>query len=329
MGYRASVTEEESASVGHQVDQIGEVTDLRQLRIFQSLARTWSFTETAGIMSVTQSAVSHSIKALEKSLGCTLFDRRGKVLSLTQEGETLLVSASEVIRELRRASQNLAQLRSGELNTVRFGSTDSICEFVLPEILNTISKEDPEANIVLKIGDAEELAQSLNDGSIDIMLGIVGPNEGVCAGVQSAFLFRDTLRLITSPQHPWNARKVPLDAKALSGERFLLFGSDSITNKLSRDWFDYVGASDCRMIDVPSVGTLKNLARAGFGVGLVPQWILETEGFENPLIDFELPVKSIDREWMLIMRKTHSFSSLEKRFIALLKQATIGLSAQS
>ena len=74
----------------HHVQGVGEVRDLRQLRLFQALAQSGSFTEAAGIMSVTQSAVSHSIKSLESTLGVALFDRSGRVPSPVERRQNFL-----------------------------------------------------------------------------------------------------------------------------------------------------------------------------------------------------------------------------------------------
>src|SRR5829696_3195997 len=63
--------------------------DSRQLRAFAALARTGSFTLAAKKLFLSQSAVSHSMKALETDVGCRLFDRMGKKVLLTQAGETL------------------------------------------------------------------------------------------------------------------------------------------------------------------------------------------------------------------------------------------------
>ena len=74
--------------------------DSRQLRAFTALARTGSFTLAAKELFLTQSAVSHSMRALEESVGCRLFDRMGKRVALTQAGEQLLVHAEKILAEM-------------------------------------------------------------------------------------------------------------------------------------------------------------------------------------------------------------------------------------
>ena len=76
--------------------------DSRQLRAFVSLARHGSFTIAARELCLTQSAVSHSMRALEEDLGCRLFDRMGKKILLTLAGEQLLPHADEILKRMAK-----------------------------------------------------------------------------------------------------------------------------------------------------------------------------------------------------------------------------------
>src|SRR5437660_962525 len=83
--------------------------DSRQLRAFTSLARTGSFTLAAKELYLSQSAVSHSMKALEQDVGCRLLDRVGKKVLLTQAGEQLLHHAQKILSEMSQARDSLRQ----------------------------------------------------------------------------------------------------------------------------------------------------------------------------------------------------------------------------
>ena len=91
-----------------------EPIDSRQLRAFVTLARTGSFTMAAKELFLSQSAVSHSMKALETDVGCRLFDRVGKKVLLTQAGETLLQHANKILNEMAAARLGLEQLGKEE-----------------------------------------------------------------------------------------------------------------------------------------------------------------------------------------------------------------------
>ncbi|MEM8954331.1 MAG: LysR family transcriptional regulator [Verrucomicrobiota bacterium] len=303
---------------------VGELNDLRQLRIFQALAKTESFTKTAQQMSVTQSAVSHSLKNLETTLGFPLFDRHGRSLSLTREGETLLSYASEILRGVGRATQELSNLRSGELSTLRFGSPDSICEFILPDILMGLHLAYPDAEISLKIADTEDLDRALTDGTIDIMLGISDARDDSSLGVFRAPLFRDCLHIIHNRRSEEASRLSPVDLSYLAGERILLFGPGSITNRLVRSWLEAQGVSAKQVVEVRSLGAVKELVKTGYGVALLPRWVLREE--ERSLFaEFSSSVEPIERQWSVSMRRAYTISELEKNFLAAVRLASARL----
>jgi LysR family transcriptional regulator, low CO2-responsive transcriptional regulator len=312
--------------VGIPSGKVGEVTDLRQLRIFQTLSQTRSFTETAKIMSVTQSAVSHSIKALETTLGVTLFDRNGKRLQLTAEGSTLLLSACEILREVGRATQQLQNLRSGELTTVRFGTTDSICEFILPDVLCQLKQFSPEADLQLVTAESNEVLDQLCNGTIDIALSVhYVESDGGHSGLQSVELFQDSLLLVTSNSHPWVRGTPPAGNADLAGQRYLLPGERSTTAQMVREWFNHHSIELSNCVEIPSLSAAIRLVETGFGVGVAPAWAIDRELKAGTLHAFPFLQENLRRTWMISMRPTHRFSPLEAFFIRALKEGTSSL----
>ena len=98
-----------------------DLIDARQLRAFQLLAETGSFTEAAKRMYVTQSAVSHSTKTLEQALDCKLLERGGKKVALTTAGEVLLRRADRILNEMEKATNELRALSKWGYGRLRIG----------------------------------------------------------------------------------------------------------------------------------------------------------------------------------------------------------------
>ena len=84
------------------------ILDSRKLLAFATLARVGSFTQAARELSLTQSAVSHAIKALERDLGCRLFDRIGRTVNITAAGRQLLQHTDVILAEMQHARADLA-----------------------------------------------------------------------------------------------------------------------------------------------------------------------------------------------------------------------------
>ncbi len=84
------------------------ILDSRKLLAFATLARVGSFTQAAKEMNLTQSAVSHAIKALERDLGCRLFDRMGRTVTITAAGQQLLQHVDVILTEMQHARADMA-----------------------------------------------------------------------------------------------------------------------------------------------------------------------------------------------------------------------------
>ncbi len=84
--------------------------DSRQLLAFVTVVRRQSFTLAAQELHLTQSAVSHSMRALESDLGCRLLDRSGRRLVLTEQGGQFFQNAERILREMEQARLDLDRL---------------------------------------------------------------------------------------------------------------------------------------------------------------------------------------------------------------------------
>ena len=118
--------------------------DSRQLRAFCVLARTGSFTQTARELHLTQSGISHSMKALEAESGCRLLDRLGKKVVLTQAGEQLLQHAGKILAEMDVARESLTQLGKWGRGRLRLGGSTTACQHLIPPVLREFKESFPD-----------------------------------------------------------------------------------------------------------------------------------------------------------------------------------------
>lgn len=89
------------------------ILDSRKLLAFATLAKVRSFTVAARELHLTQSAISHAIKALERDLDCRLFDRLGRTVSLTASGQRLLAHTDIILDEMKSAREDLKSIQPG------------------------------------------------------------------------------------------------------------------------------------------------------------------------------------------------------------------------
>src|SRR5437660_1539130 len=146
--------------------------DSRQLRAFCVLARTGSFTETARELHLTQSGISHSMKALEGDVGCRLLDRLGKKVLLTQAGEQLLQHAQKILQEMESAREMLGRLGKWGVGRLRLGASTTACQHLIPTVLREFKESFPDYSITIEPSDTSELVESLLRQRIDLAISL-------------------------------------------------------------------------------------------------------------------------------------------------------------
>jgi DNA-binding transcriptional LysR family regulator len=207
--------------------------DSRQLRAFATLARTGSFTRTAHELHLTQSAISHAIKALEEDLACRLFDRMGKAVVLTQAGEQLLVRAQKILEEMNAARSELAQLGKWGSSRLRIGASTTACQYILPAVLREFKESFPRCAISIEPDDTPEAIEALRAHRIDLAVNLE-PRRG--ESLEFRPLFTDELRFIVSPFHPWaQAGKVSRDD--IAQQHYILYGKGKLHRANDRGVF--------------------------------------------------------------------------------------------
>src|ERR1700722_17644967 len=199
--------------------------DSRQLRAFSILARTGSFTDTAQELHLSQSAISHSMKALEQEIGCRLLDRMGKNVVLTQAGEQLLTHAQKILLEMEEARSQIGHLGKWGSSRLRIGASTTACQHILPGVLREFKESFPQCAISIEPGDTPEMIEALRQHRIDLAVNLEPRRE---EPLEFRPLFADELVFVVSPLHPWAAAgKVPREE--IPRQHYILYGKASYT----------------------------------------------------------------------------------------------------
>lgn len=143
--------------------------ELRCIRTFARIAEVGSFTGVASELGYTQSAVTMQIKQLERELGCELFERMGRNIRLTAEGERLVPVAHAMLQAADEASR-IAQAPGEVSGALRIGASDSMLMSDLPAILLELAKTYPKVSISTHQGLLEEEFAMLRRNDVDVLL---------------------------------------------------------------------------------------------------------------------------------------------------------------
>ena len=287
--------------------------DSRQLRAFSILARTGSFTATAQELHLSQSAISHSMKALEQEIGCRLLDRMGKTVVLTQAGEQLLVHAQKILAEMESARSGLGYLGKWGSSRLRIGASTTACQHVLPAVLREFKESFPACAISIEPGDTPEMIDALRQHRIDLAVSLEPRRE---EPLEFRPLFTDELLFVLSPLHPW-ARAGRVARDEIPGQHYILYGKGSYTFGMIEAYFRQEQIVLHSLLDLGNMEAIKELVKLGLGVSILAPWIARKELEEKSLVALPLGKRKLKRRWGVLHWRARRLSLAEETFIGL------------
>ena len=143
------------------------VSNLEYYKVFYHVARLGSLTMAAQALSISQPAVSQSLRQLEQQLGVSLFYRVAKGVRLTKEGETLYEYVSRGYEQLEMGEQRLRRMRDLEAGEIRIGASDMTLQYYLLPYLEQFHEAYPEIKVVVTNAPTPDTLGLLEQGRID------------------------------------------------------------------------------------------------------------------------------------------------------------------
>ncbi|MEK7815804.1 MAG: LysR substrate-binding domain-containing protein, partial [Pseudomonadota bacterium] len=237
---------------------------LRQLKVFESVARHLNYTRAAEELFLTQPAVSMQVKQLETSLGVALFEQLGKRIHLTEAGQEVLGYARSITQQLDELEGVLNRIKGLGGGRLRI-SVASTANYFIPTLLGTFSRRYPQVTVSLDVTNRETLLRQLTENSID--LAIMGqPPAGL--DVEAQTFMENPLVIVAPPDHPL-ARQAKIPLVRLQDEVFLVREPGSGTRIAMERFFAERDMHLKTGMEVGSNEAIKQSVQAGLGLGLL------------------------------------------------------------
>lgn len=242
--------------------------DTTQLSSFVAVAELGSFSSAADKLHLTQPAISKRVSALEARLDCRLFDRIGRRITLTREGEQLLPRAREILlaveqteRALRMGSDSIA----GQLNIM---TSHHVGLHRLPATLKHFITQYPEVNVDVQFVDSEFAHQAVLHGETELAVVTLAPVQE--PNIIATPIWHDPLAFVAPTDHPLLA-KPHIDLQTLSQHRAVLPGLSTYTGRLVADLFRrHHLRLDARNTSTNYLETIKMMVSIGMGWSVLP-----------------------------------------------------------
>lgn len=250
--------------------------ELRHLEHFLAVADELSFTRAAGRVHVVQSALSVSIRTLERDLGARLVDRSTHHVELTDAGRALVVEARRTLQAAEAARDAVAATTGGIRGTLRLGIMHSLALVDLAGLLTRYHQDRPGVRIeprAANAGGSVELADAVRDGQLD--LAFAAMPAGYPAGLEVTPLVAEPLSLACPPDHRLASRR-QIRLAELAGERFVDFPSGWGTRLSVDQLFADHGLDREVGVEIADIVVVSELVRAGFGLAFLSPSLLGT-----------------------------------------------------
>lgn len=294
------------------------VFDTRQLTAFATLARLGSFTRAAQELYLTQSAISHAIKALEEQAGCRLFERAGRRVALTQSGEQFLRHVDKILGEMKAARRGLDELSRWGHGRLRLGASTTACQYILPTVLREFKQSFPKCVISIDPGDHARQVDQLLNNQIDLALMLEPEGQKELAFVP---LFSDEMRFLVAPGHAW-ARAGRVQRDTIAEETLIVYNHTSYTFRLLKDYFRAEDMPLTNILELGSMDAIKELVKIGLGVGVLAPWVAVAELASGALVSLPLGKRKLRRQWGVGHLRGRRLSLGEETFVGLCQSVT-------
>ena len=253
-------------------------------KVFYHVASTLSFSEASKQLYISQSAVSQSIKALEKKLDQTLFIRSTKKVQLTPEGEILLRHIEPAMNLIRRGESQLVDASSTG-GQIRIGASDTICRYFLVPYLEKFHKEFPNAHIKVTNETSVKCVELLESGQVDCIV-INYPNSHLSNlySIKKIKSFKDVFVANNSFSE---LRDKKISFREMLNYPILMLEKNTTTSEFLHSLFQQHELDLVPEIELTSNDLLLDLAKIGLGIAFVPDYCLPLASEELFCLDME------------------------------------------
>jgi len=289
---------------------------LRQLRVFEAVASSLSYSRAAESLFLTQPAVSMQIKQLEEVTGVNLFEQLGKKIYLTEAGNEFHHYSRNILQQLQDAENMLTELKGlGSKLTISVASTAS---YIVPKLLAAFCQLHPQTKASMNVTNRETLLNQMAHNEVG--LAIMGqPPEKL--KLEATSFMQNQLVVIAPIHHPL-AEERDISLNRLQQETFLIREQGSGTRVAMERFFAEQGIKLTTGTEMSTNEAIKQAAQAGMGLGIISLDAAALEIESGRLRVLNVQAFPIMRHWYIVHRRGKKLSSTEKAFKSFLIQET-------
>jgi len=287
---------------------------IENLKIFADLVETKSFSKSAKLNSLTQSAVSQQARAMERHFKVLLIDRSQKQFQLTREGQRVYESAKEMLHTYEMLLSELQEMKKVISGTIRISTIYSIGLHELPPYIKRFLHDYPSVNVRVEYRRSNLVYEDILHNSVDFGL-VAFPVK--MRQIETVPFHTDRLVLITHPEHPL-AKRGEVSISDLMGHKFIGFDPDIPTRKAVDQIFRENRLELDPVMEFDNIETVKRAVEIDHGIAIVPQATVVQESKQGTLAVLQFAGKEFTRPLAILHRKGRVLTPAMRKFVETL-----------
>ncbi len=274
--------------------------ELWQLRTFKTLARTLHFTRAAEELHLSQPAVSHHIKILEREVGQPLFERGKTGISLTLAGELMLRHANGIFETTEKMRKDIGDSTKEELSTILIGMIARALESPFAYIYHEFRLLHPNLTPrIHNVSNSEAVLEGVRSGKFDLGLVAFDPE---CDTLEAFPYVKFRQLFLVGPGHPLEGAGL-VNAKSAENLRWALFEPGDQLRVFIDEGFALAGIKPRSIFTTNDGSVIRDMVATGKFVTMLPSWGVFGEISKGTLIHVPVPELEREHEGFVVTRR--------------------------
>ena len=290
--------------------------EFRHLRTIRAINEQGGLARAAEVLNITQSALSHQVKALEEQVGMELFLRRTKPLKLSKAGHKLLALADKVLPQVDALEQDFADLLSGKSGRMHIAIECHACfEWLFP-VLESFRKTWASVDVDIRPGLAFDALPALQREEVDL---VISADPEDLQDVEYIPLFDYAPTFVAASNHPL-AQKPFIEPEDLRDQTLITYPVDKTRLDAFTQFLTPARVEPKAVRQVELTAVIMLLVASGRGISVLPDWVIAEEKYGHDFVARPLSKNGVTRRLYAAVRSSEKDAGYIQDFVGITRK---------
>lgn len=274
--------------------------EIKYLKLIQTIAKEGSIANSSEKLFLTQSALSHQLKELEKQLGFKVFHRTRNKWKLTKEGTELYKLGNTILENIDKSFENIRQIRTGSTGNIKVSTECYSFYQGLPSFIQKMGLLYPEINVDLILEATQQPIPKILSNEIDIAIVSSKPENDSLTSIE---IFDDEICAIMHKENELNKLEF-IDADRFSDAHLIIHSFPLETVSVYEKFLKPNKITLSKITAIPLTEVALEMVNANFGILCMPKWALKSFKISEDLVYKQIGKNGLKRTHFLVIRKS-------------------------